>query len=254
MPDGMEPTTTDANDVQPNEGQGDLHEHLLSTVPEGLRDSVQPLLAEWDKGVQKKFTEAAEYRKQWEPYEELGINQLPPEDLSELLAFRELAQDPEAFRQWYDQIGEVLNEGQEESAELDDEGEPEGNPEFEAMRAEFEELKAWRDQQEQDRVVNQMAEKIRSDLDEIRAEHPNVPEEHEEAICALALQFDGEDAVRKGFEVYQQLMSSAENNLFKSKTEAPGPAMSGGTPNTASEPITDFKNASQAAMQRMMHS
>ncbi len=41
----------------------------------------------------KKFEEAAEYRKGWAPYEELGINQLEPDTLAELFAFQDF-KDP----------------------------------------------------------------------------------------------------------------------------------------------------------------
>src|SRR4051812_42386476 len=80
----------------------------LSGVPESVRAQVESLLKEYDGNVTRKFQEAAEYRKQWEPYGELGITDVDPTELSDLMAFREIASDPEAFKEWHQAIGEQL--------------------------------------------------------------------------------------------------------------------------------------------------
>src|SRR3954465_2872880 len=86
------------------QGQGASTDNLglhpdLSNVPEGIRSQVEALLKEYDGNVTWKFQEAAEYTKQCEPYQNLGINELEPDELSDLMAFREIASDPDSFRE-----------------------------------------------------------------------------------------------------------------------------------------------------------
>jgi hypothetical protein len=90
-----------------SQGNG-LHESFISSAPEHLRDAARQLVPYWDPYVQRQFTDHANYRKNWEPYEQLGVNELDPGELEELLNFREIIQDEDQFREWYDNVGQLL--------------------------------------------------------------------------------------------------------------------------------------------------
>jgi hypothetical protein len=49
----------------------------------------------------------------WEPYEQLGVNEIEPSELQELLRFREIIQDEDQFREWYNNVGELLGANQD---------------------------------------------------------------------------------------------------------------------------------------------
>src|ERR1035437_4068795 len=61
--------------VQPPEGQGDQsnsspYAEYLVRLPEEVRGDVEPVFRDWDAQTTRKFQDAAEYRKQWEPLEQ----------------------------------------------------------------------------------------------------------------------------------------------------------------------------------------
>lgn len=243
MPEG-----TDA--VQPEgQGGGGLYDQVLSTVPENVRETVEPILKQWDQQVNPKLQEAAEYRKQWEPYETLNLNNVPVEELQELLAFREIAQNPDQFRDWYQQIGkqfDLLGE-QEAVAEADD-------PKLSALEAQFQELAQWKQEQEMERAVQEAERFVQSEIESIRKEHKQLTDDDEKLICQLALAYDGQDAIKQGFKDFQALLSRAEKGLFEKKEQDPAAAVSGGLADTAPSPITGFGDARKAAMERLSQS
>src|SRR5688500_6626546 len=188
----------------------ELHEQFISNAPEHLREYARELAPIWDQSVQRKFQESADYRKQWEPYEQLGINDIEPDELGELLAFREIVQDEDSFRQWYQDIGQLIG-----AEEVDDDDEDSDvPPEMRQFMNEFhqwrEEQAAREEQQAQMQAFQETAMEVRQQLDEIKSKNPNLTEEDEEFICTLALKYDGEDAIQKGFADFQKLMSKAE--------------------------------------------
>jgi NADPH-dependent glutamate synthase beta subunit-like oxidoreductase len=70
-------------------------------------------------------------------------------------------------------------------------------------------------------------------------------------VCQLALAYEGEDAVERGFADYQRIIGAAEKGVLKSKLEQPGVPENGGRPATQGEPITDFAEAKKAALRAM---
>lgn len=60
-----------ADDVQPEQGQGAApYADYLNQIPEDYRAQVEPVFKEWDASVTKKFMEAAEFRRQMEPFQQ----------------------------------------------------------------------------------------------------------------------------------------------------------------------------------------
>lgn len=243
------------------QGQGggnELHEQFISSAPEHLRDAARELVPLWDKGVQERFTESANYKKQWEPYESLGLNDIEPNEIKELLDFREIVQDEEKFRQWYEDIGNLMGV---DSDDDDDDDEDAAIPkEMQQFMREFQQFRQEQTQREQEReqqeAFQQTAQQVRQQLDEIKRNNPDVDEKVEETICTLALKYDGEDAIKKGFADYQALMSDAEKRVFKNKTgtDLPGTSVSGGSAATQAEPVTSFEQANRIARERMRNS
>lgn len=248
-----------AEGTQPGSQGSGLHESFISSAPEHLRDAARELTPVWDQYVQGKFTENADYRKQWEPYEQLGINQLEPNELQELLEFRDIVQDEDAFRQWHQDIGELLNPdgGQgEEDDEFTDPAVKEMQGQLSQMQQMMQQMAQEREMQQQQQVLQQTAMEVRQELDSLKEKNPNLTEEDEDYICTLALKYDSQDAIQRGFQDFQKLMGRAEQGVFQNKTD---PALrvapvSGGNNDTSTEPVTTFEQAARAARERLRQS
>lgn len=237
-----------------SQGNG-LHESFISSAPEHLQDAARQLVPYWDPYVQRQFTDHANYRKGWEPYEQLGINDVDPQELQELLDFREILQDEDQFRQWYDSIGELLGDPEQQVQETAEEYglPPELMQTMQQMQSELAEMRQQREQEQQMQALNQTAAEVRQELDALKKDNPNLTEEDEEYICTLALKYNTPDALQRGFQDYQKLMGRAEQGVFQNHTDpslrvAP---VSGGNQDTSAEPVTTFEQAARAARERL---
>ena len=238
---------------QGSQGNG-LHESFISSAPEHLRDAARELVPYWDPYVQKQFTEHSQFRKSMEPYEQLGISDVDPQELQELLEFREILQDEDQFRQWYESIGELMGDPQAQQEIADELGLPPEllqtiNETQQAVQALLQQQQA----QAQQQALQQTAQEVRQELDALKKDNPNLTDEDEDFICTLALKYDTPDALQKGFQDYQKLMGRAEQGVFNSKTSpdlrvAP---VSGGNSDTSTEPVTTFEQAARAARERL---
>ena len=173
----------------------------LSGVPDGVRSQVEALLKEYDGNVTRKFQEAAEFRKQWEPYSERGLNDVDPSELSDLLAFREIASDPESFAEWYQAIGEQMGlggGGDELDVDDDDGMSPERFEEMlgRALDQRLGPIEQTFEAQQQQQALSQAESYINSQLDELQEQHG---EFDRDAVCQLALAYEGQEAVQQGF-------------------------------------------------------
>lgn len=248
----------DVGGTQPNGSQGSgLHEQFVSSAPAHLQDAARELVPHWDQYVQRQFTDAADYRKGWEPYEQLGINELDPQELQELLEFRDIVQDEDKFAEWYQNVGELMNpdgvEGDSEEDEYTDPAVRQMQQQLSQMQQFMQQMAQDREQQQQQQVFQETAMQVRQELDDLKQNNPNLTEEDEDYICTLALKYDTSDAIQRGFQDFQKLMGRAENGVFNQKTD---PALrvapvSGGNNNTAVEPITSFEQAARAARERL---
>lgn len=258
---------TQASDVQPtgeNPGasQGGASQnglYDLTAVPEHLREAVSPILKDIEGNVTKKLMEAADFRKTWEPYGELGITDIDPQELQELLAFRELAQDPDQFREWYDQVGSELgyanqDEGQDDLGLGDDDFGMVSKTDVEQMVQErLQEALAPFQQQIQEQQFEQA---VQSELETIEKELDALQEEHgdfdREKVLRLASAYgDEQDAIQRGYQDYMDIVSGAQKNLVSDKLAQPSVPEPGGAPATGSQPVTDFNKARQMAKERI---
>lgn len=244
--------TTDQGGEATDSGLYDLD----SVAPE-MRDALEPHLKAIEANATKKFQEAAEYRKGWAPYEELGVKDVPPETLQGLLGFLQVANDPQQFAEWWKAAGEeqgLFEQPETDDLELDDVDELSTDQIQEmiskAVAENINPLQERLQAQEQERQQQAANEEITQQLEKIRADNPDLPEGAEDAIVRLAYSYADEDAnpIEKGFEDYRSLIGVGEKNLFEKKAGQPKTPEGPGAPSTADEKITDFSDPRLKAM------
>ncbi len=250
------------NSDQGGDGGG-FYQEYLNKVPEDYRPHVEPYVKEVESNANKKFAEHAEYRKNWEPYEQLGINEYEPESLQQLLQFAELMQDEEQFKDWWKNTGETLGlfENEDDDLGIDDDDddfdvESALDQIIEQRMQPFIQEKQERDYEEQ---VNQASEEVSNRLTELQEEHGlELDEEEQRVVYRFAYTYaddeNEDDPIGKGFQDFQRLVGDIETSTVESKANAPAPPERPGKPNTSPSPITDFKQAKEAALERFSQS
>jgi hypothetical protein len=255
---------SDQNAGTPLEGGNvnPLHEDFINSAPEELRDAAAELAPVWDQYVQGKFTEAAEFRKQYEPFGDY-LQNLTPEDLQDYLDFKELAADPQQLYAWHQSWDEALRKEHPElfdSAGQYDAGASQQAAVPPEVMQELTEMREWRAQQEASAQEAQVNSFIQSELDTIRQSNPNLSDQDVDDICALAARYvpaEGEppqDLIQRGFKDFQNLVGRTEREFFDKKSHQPSQAQRGGRPNTAVTPVTSFEGASEAARRLIIES
>lgn len=242
-------------------GLGDLYD--LSQAPEELRPYLEQELQKIVGNVGRRFEEAADFRKQWEPFDKVeGLRDVPVEELQELVEFREVFSDEEKFEDWWTQVGEKL--GFFEGAEGEEEGEesPEGETpawaqtlmeRLDALEGTVKPISESVSQQEARARQDAAQAAIDTTLDALEGEHG---EFDRNAVATLAIPFSDdpiEEAIKKGFAQYQQIAGKAQGELADSKNGQPNPAKPGGQPDTSPQQFTDLNDPrlKAAARQRL---
>jgi hypothetical protein len=233
---------------------------LDSVAPEE-REQIVPHLKAIEGNVTKKFQEAAAYRKQWEPYEELGLNELEPEQLKGLLEFAAMANDPEQFGQWWENAGKELGLfekfGGSEDSELDEleDLSPERVQELiaEQVGEKLSPVEEMLQKQQQDQQVAEAAKEVDEAMAQIRKDNASLFEGDAEAqkqveqrIARLAYAYADDsklspgEMIQKGLEDYKEMIGEGENGLFKEKVDQPKPPEGPGAADTSPEKISSF--------------
>ncbi len=258
-----------ADDVQPAEGQGgdgDSGLYDLDSVTPEVREVLEPHLKAIEGNATKKFQEAAAYRKQWEPFEELGVNEMDPQALGQLLEFAQMANDPEQFQSWVSERAQELGLlNQPDLADEDLLSEDLSQDKVEEMIsqkiAEFQQSEEQKTQaqQEQQALEEEAGKAITAELEQIRSDNPNLPEEADDAIVRLAYSYaedDPQNAIARGFEDYKSMTGQAEKGLFDQKSGQPRSPEGPGAPDTSPERIASFGDPrlKEAATERLRKS
>lgn len=243
-----------------NEGGGGLYD--LDSVPQELREHLQPHLKAIEGNVTRKFQEYSEKLKPWEPYEELGLRDIPPEQVQQLLDFAELAQDQEKFAEWWKGVGEQL--GLTESLTKPDDEFDFDDDELEGLTPEkvqelvekqvAERVTPLIQQQEAQREAQAEAEAMQ----EIQGKLSTLAEGYDgeldtDAVLQLAYAYlddDPENAIERGFEDFKRLVGAGEARLLAEKTKQPQTPEPGGAADTSAPRITTFEDAKAAAKER----
>lgn len=257
----------DGGDGGDDGGQGDPGEgglYDLDSVPQELRQHVEPILREMEGNVTRRFQQRADELRQWEPYQELGIHEVDPADLERLLQFADMAQDPDQFGNWWRTVGQQMG------LSLDEGG---GSGELDGFTDD--ELEDMSPEQIQELIAEQVAEKI-SPIEAALQENAYAQAEQEamadisdqlgalvdehgddldtEAILQLAYAYVDEDpdgAIQRGFEDYQRLVNNAGADLFDRKVNQPKTPEGRGSTDHSPERITSFKDAKAAGLERL---
>lgn len=275
-----------ADDVQSPDGdQGaaqptDSGLYNLDSVDPEVREQLTPHLKEIERNVGKKLQEAADLRKGWQPYEELGLRDVDPGSLKQLLEFAQLANDPEQFSQWWKTTGEQmglidqLQQGQDDLG-LEDVGDDLSAEKIQELIAEqvAEKLSPIEQSIKQQQEAAQEAQaneeitdafsKLQSDNGPLfEGKDAEQQEEVRSAIARLAYAYSddsalsAEEMILKGFEDYKSLIGQGEKGLFDQKDKQPPPAEGAGAPSTSPEKITSFDDPrlKQQATERLRKS
>lgn len=262
------------NVVQPDEGQGDStspYQEYLERLPEDVRPQVEPVFREWDGNVTKRFQDHSQFRQQWEPYQEAGVHNLPPDEVKQLLEFREaLLTNPEGVKQWF--VNEyapannlTLAEQQAVAAQQntpapDEFGFVDPNIALEQTLAsklspleqQLQQLTQWQQQQEQQSRLAEATRLIESQKAELKEKHPDVYDEQRvNALLAQYIETDPQNAVRRAFDDWQAIVSQVQKQTLQQKVDQPPPAESGGVANGAPDGIRTLEEASRIALEQL---
>jgi hypothetical protein len=253
--EGVQPAA-EGGESQGAEGNGGLYD--LSAVPEDLRSQVEPLFKQFDANVTKKFQEHADYRKGWEPYENLGLNEYDPEGLQQLLQFAEQNLTSE------DALREFVTNTARENGWLDD-GEPdpemgEDDPvqgELEDLRQQLSQITERDQAREQQQREQQIGEYITQEYERLKTEVGELPdEEAQDWVDARAAMYASDPekrdkAIETAYRDYFAMIAKVETGLLKRKGDQPPAPEQGGRPGTGEPPNTDRKVARQRAEERL---
>lgn len=241
------------------EGQGSgLYD--LSSAPEELRPYLEEQLRTVSKNVDARFREAADHRTKWSPYEELGVADVPTEELQELLAFRDLLGDEDGFKEWLkaasEQVG--LEAGSPEMDQdawfaygeangfFDGDGDPAAGEEqqpsdqdslIEALMGRMQEqlgpINEFMAAQQQNQAVDGELQQANQTLEALREEHG---EFDEAAVLKLAHAFLADpdvDPIKEAFAELQRIRGEGQSELFDEKSDQPSGSLSGGVVDTS---------------------
>lgn len=250
-------------------GGGDtdgLYDAVLNAVPEASHEAVRAALKEMEGGVTRRFQEHADFRRQWEPYSEQGLDQVQPDELAALVSFHQLLSSPDALTDamqdqgirgeiegWWEQIGNAAGFFADEGG--DEGGEPGGQEQLaEALMAQLEQRLA---PIEQRLTAQDQQGRVQAARDEIDATIAELTEQHgdfdEDAVLRLAQSHDGSaaESIQAAFRDYQTIAGKAESELVNDKLGQPATPEQGGAPDTTPEAITSFEDAGKAALRRL---
>lgn len=237
--------------------------------PEGLfydvdPNSLTPELRQMFDGMQKAFTEknqslAAE-RKLIESFG--GLDQA-----QEAYNFVSGLQDPNALVQLHSELSEYLQESGLTKAEADaeasrqvqaasesDDEEDYGfsDPRDDELRNEIEELRAWREQMEEERQQAQIELDLQRQEQAIREANPSYSDDDITTIYRMSYSFGGDlDAAQGAFEAERQRIISSYVNSKETAPSGTAPPPVAGAGQEADSFGTDFEAAHKYAKQRL---
>jgi hypothetical protein len=271
---GSPDATPESSAVQPEgQGQSDAETGLydLSTVPEEHRSIVEQHLKEIERNANTKFQEAAEYRKSWEPFGELGLQEVGPQGVGALLQFAQdiSSENPETARGAFMALAEAAGVDLAGAVAPQGEGiDPDDSADAPLTRAEF---KAWQDKQQAEQVEAQRLADLRVQGEAgLRAEYTEVEtlngkafdttpgsgsdgELSEQAeLIALAKQFQltHDRPIEAAFQWMQRIRGQAEKALVDRQPTPPAPAERGGRASSPVEAVDDWDTAERLHRER----
>lgn len=254
------------------EAQPGLGLYDLSGAPEELRPYLEAELKKYDGNVTKKFQEHADFRKRYEPYQEVDFGDVPADELKELIEFRQVLQDPEQFKEWLGAVSQEVGLGAgpstpeewlalgEQEGWIDAEGnvsEGDGQPpawaqelreQVEALGGTFKEFQG---KTEAEQSAAQQSKAFADRLGELEISEEDRPLVIQEAHLFIK----GDDPIGKAWEHVQKLRGTAEGDALQERLDRNGDAngaLPAGQINSQAESMSfDDPRLKQAALARM---
>lgn len=263
----MSVTDPSADPVQPEPGQGEEgsgspYDSYLSRIPEQVRGEVEPVFKDWDANVSRKFQEAADFRKEWEPYQELGVQQVPPDEMQWHLTFRDALQNnPQAVVDWAREFAQergisleqAVQEAQQQDTGLDEFGSFDQQAlqtHLAPLQQQMEQITAYIEQQQQQAALSQAQQQVEKQLDELKAQHPNEYVREEVELFLDRHRDKGLQAVQAAFADAQKWKAQLQKQFVESKANVPPGAEHGGGADGSVEPAKTLPEARAQAMAR----
>lgn len=275
---GAQPTTTATSGGDGSGDGGGVSENaspfaaVLDAVPQG-QEAVEAALKKVEGSVTQRFQEAADFRKQWEPFSELGLADMPVEKVGQALTLsqlledptqvKELVGDPEAFEAWWSALGDQMGFFEEEPGNAGGE-QPQAEAEIPAwaqqlvdsvgeLKQGYDAIQQERQESVQRETAQQAEQRVTEEIQQIVTEH-SLDDEDKQAVLELAhgyAQAGHEDAIARGFQRFQQIRGKSEGDLVRRKTDQPETPETGGQAATAPTAPRSFRDAKQRAAERL---
>lgn len=250
QPDEGQGADLTQSQVQPEgQGQGDAATGLydLSSVPDEYRSHVERIAKDIDRNAQAKFREAADYRKQWQPFEELGLVDQNPDEIRQMIELSRLLGDESTAQ---DAVLALAKHVGLEVDGLDEEPETAPDPQAE-LRAQIEALQAAESERQQAAAQQQELERLQDEWDGIVQEHGPFTDEQQQMIVELASRFESEEQpLVAAHKLYNQIVGIGEQGLVKAKAGEPTASEPAGRASTTVAPPETFEEAKRLMTER----
>lgn len=259
----MPPDNTDPAQPSGQGGNGDTpYAEYLNRIPEEVRSEVEPVFRDWDSNTTRRFQEAADYKRGWEPFEQLGVNTREPSEVEWAMQFVDALQNPQAIRDWYGEYAKdhglsPAQNGEQQEEEFSD-------PSMQALiertlqaqlgpvSSQLAEISNWREAREVEAREAQALTQIRSEMNDLKAKHPDdFNESMVEKLLPQYIESDPANAVSRAFADWQAIQAQVQTDWTQGKADQPGGAVSGGSADGSAEPISTLKQASDAALAQL---
>jgi hypothetical protein len=238
--------------------------YSLDQLPEDVRSLVEPTFKEWEGNVTREFQKRSEALSAWKPYDELGVRDIPAEDMQHLVSFYEIASDPDKFEEWVKSTHASLV-GEETTAPgaAPEGAAPEAGEEDRSLtRAEAEQLyqeqrAAEQQEQENQRIQDEIALEMRSTFDELGIGGDDKKSEDLRDLVAFFAQKhqDGEkplsEVLKAGHAEYLSMIGAAKSDAIDEKLAQPKPAETAGKPVSTPTQATSFDEAKERTKARL---
>lgn len=224
----------------------------LSKYPDAIREQVLDGMKYVEGLTTKKFQEAADFRKQAEPYMGIqGLTDWQPEELTQGLDLLQRLMDeeqaPELVRSLAEHYGLQLADDGEDWDDDDPEDE-DGDPDFDSRIDErVKPLQEYVEQQQQREREREAHQQISSTFEEIEKQAGRkVGEDEREQVLTIAQGLIGksDNPIKAGWDAYTQIVERAQKGLVTQKRREPGQAEVGpSNPDGTPQPSTSFEDA-----------
>jgi hypothetical protein len=233
-----------------------------------MRDEIAPVFKDWDANVTQRFQDAADFRRQWEPYQQAGISQVDPALAEWLVQFSGILDQPAAMQAWFEgyaqQHGLTPQQQQEEQqVQIDPYADPTDLQQqlssvvekqlqqlLEPVTGQLGQLAEWREAQEAQAAQQQAQSFIDSEFARLEKDHGQpIPRDQVELHIGKYIEMDPEHAIERAWRDHQAMVGQIEKDLLASKLGQPPAAEGGGVPAVAPDRLIGPDVLKQAGLQ-----